>query len=147
MTACPPEEVPKRFTRRRGRRGVAALRIAAGVLAALLLPGCVPTVEKDTAAGRIYATFTTVTAVDRGTGIVGLRLIEGSKVREGTVFRIYRGQKYIGQAEVTMVARDAYGARIVEARKPIEVGDRAHMSRTGEEDVRFWGRHFRGAGD
>jgi hypothetical protein len=47
------------------------------------------------------------------------------RIREGWVMVIHRGPVYIGRVQVTTVWIDFSGGKILDARKPIRVGDEA----------------------
>jgi RNA polymerase sigma factor (sigma-70 family) len=68
---------------------------------------------------------TKVTSVQEVTGHVALGAGSDSGVRKGFVFRVYRGDEYIGKVRVTTVWNSLSGGTIVERKQPMRAGDDA----------------------
>ena len=71
---------------------------------------------------------TKVLAVKPTTGYVALGAGSKAGIKEGTVFLIHRGEKYIGKVRVKVVWDEFCGGTIIERREPIQVTDDAMTS-------------------
>ncbi len=82
------------------------------------------------ALGEIPDVRTKVVDVRPATGHVALGAGKSSGIREGFVFLIHRGDRYVGKVRVTTVWDNFSGGTIVERKAPIKAGDDAMTDTT-----------------
>jgi len=87
----------------------------------------VPEVPADSRApgGRVPDVRTMVVVAFPGTGPVVLQAGRDSGVKKGFVFRIRRGEKWIGKVQVTAVWHSFSGGRVIEGRELLKSSDEA----------------------
>ncbi len=99
------------------------------IIAELLKKGIIDTAVIKAAQRRLLTPKTPdvrTKVVDvRATGHVALGAGKDSKVREGHIFIIERGGKYVGKVRVTTVWKNFCGATIIEKKAAIKAGDDA----------------------